>query len=136
MSFKSWYYLRWGFPGSSVVNNLPTNAEDTGDTDLVPGWGRSLEEEMATHSSILAPRTEEPGVLQSTGSQRDTTEHALFEVTAFFFSSSLTPFLFWSINVKKCRVLGLHIHSHSSLLDYDPGHRVKIPVLQFTSQVT
>ena len=32
-----------------------------------------LEEEMATHSSILAwsiPRTEEPGGLQSTGSQR------------------------------------------------------------------
>ena len=33
-----------------------------------------LEEGMATHSSILAwriPRTEEPGGLQSTGSQRD-----------------------------------------------------------------
>ena len=33
----------------------------------------SLEKEMATHSSILAwriPRTEEPGGLQSTGSQR------------------------------------------------------------------
>ena len=32
-----------------------------------------LEKEMATHSSILAwrmPRTEEPGGLQSTGSQR------------------------------------------------------------------
>ena len=32
-----------------------------------------LEEEMATHSSILAwrtPRTEEPGTLQSMGSQR------------------------------------------------------------------
>ena len=33
----------------------------------------SLEEEMATHSSVLAwriPRTEEPGRLQSMGSQR------------------------------------------------------------------
>ena len=33
----------------------------------------SLEEEMATHSSVLAwriPRTEEPGGLQSMGSQR------------------------------------------------------------------
>ena len=32
-----------------------------------------MEEEMATHSSILAwriPQTEEPGGLQSTGSQR------------------------------------------------------------------
>ena len=37
-----------------------------------------LEEEMATHSSILAwkiPWTEEPGGLQSMGSQRDTTDY-------------------------------------------------------------
>ena len=35
-------------------------------------WVQSLEKEMATHSSILAgeiPWTEEPGGLQSTGSQ-------------------------------------------------------------------
>ena len=37
------------------------------------GWEDPLEKEMETHSSILAwriPRTEEPGGLQSTGSQR------------------------------------------------------------------
>ena len=37
------------------------------------GWEDPLEEEMATHSSSLAwriPWTEEPGVLQSMGSQR------------------------------------------------------------------
>ena len=37
------------------------------------GWDDPLEEGMATHSSILAwriPRTEEPGGLQSMGSQR------------------------------------------------------------------
>ena len=37
------------------------------------GWEDLLEKEMATHSSILArrmPRTEEPGRLQSVGSQR------------------------------------------------------------------
>ena len=37
------------------------------------GWEDALEEEMATHSSILAwkiPQTEEPGRLQSTRSQR------------------------------------------------------------------
>ena len=37
------------------------------------GWEDPLEEEMATHSSILAweiPWTEEPGGLQSMGSQR------------------------------------------------------------------
>ena len=37
------------------------------------GWGDSLEEEMATHSRILVRKilwTEEPGGLQSVGSQR------------------------------------------------------------------
>ena len=37
------------------------------------GWEAPLEEEMVTHSSILAweiPWTEEPGGLQSMGSQR------------------------------------------------------------------
>ena len=37
------------------------------------GWDHPLEEEMATHSSILAweiPWTEEPGGLQFMGSQR------------------------------------------------------------------
>ena len=37
------------------------------------GWEDLLEEEMATHASILAweiPWTEEPGGLQSMGSQR------------------------------------------------------------------
>ena len=42
------------------------------------GWEDPLEEEMATHSSILVwiiPWTEEPGGLQSMGSQEsDTTE--------------------------------------------------------------
>ena len=43
------------------------------DLGLIPGLGRSLEEGMATHSSILAweiPRTEEPGGLQSVQLQR------------------------------------------------------------------
>ena len=51
-----------------MVKNLPANAEDTGDLSLIPGSGRPLEEEMATHSSILAwkiPWTEEPGGLYS-----------------------------------------------------------------------
>ena len=37
------------------------------------GWEDPLEEGMATHSSVLAQKiswTEEPGGLQSTGSQR------------------------------------------------------------------
>ena len=54
-----------------VVKNLPVNAGDTGDAGLNSGLGRSLGEEMATHSSILAweiPWTEEPGGVQSMGS--------------------------------------------------------------------
>ena len=45
---------------------------------MILGWEESLEKEMATHSSILAcemPWTEEPGELQSTGSQ--TVKHDL-----------------------------------------------------------
>ena len=46
---------------------------DTGDAGLILGLGRPLEKEMETHSSVLAwkiPCTEEPGGLQSIGSQR------------------------------------------------------------------
>ena len=50
--------------------------QETGVQSL--GWEDPLQEGMATHSSILAwriPGTEEPGGLQSTGSQEsDTTE--------------------------------------------------------------
>ena len=47
------------------------------------GWEDPLEKEMATHSSILArrsPWTEEPGGLQSTGSQRVRHNWASFTV--------------------------------------------------------
>ena len=53
--------------------HLPANARDTRDTGSIPGLGRSLEKEMATHSSISCwkiPLTEEPGRLQSMESQR------------------------------------------------------------------
>ena len=59
-----------GFPGGSngkkSVCNLETWVQSL-------GWEDPLEEEMAIHSSILAwriPWTEEPGRLQTTGSQR------------------------------------------------------------------
>ena len=56
-----------------MVKKLSANAGDARDLGSIPGLKRSLEEEMATHSSILAweiPWTEEPGGLQSVGSQR------------------------------------------------------------------
>ena len=39
--FRGSYYVIWGFPGGSVVKNLPANAEDVRDTGLIPGSGRS-----------------------------------------------------------------------------------------------
>ena len=57
----------WGFPGGSAVENVPASAGDA------EGRRDPLEEEMATHSSILAweiPWMEEPGRQQSIGSQR------------------------------------------------------------------
>ena len=50
-----------------MVKNPPANAGDPGS---IPGSGRSLEKEIAAHSSILAweiPWIEEPGGLQSIG---------------------------------------------------------------------
>ena len=49
------------FPGGSVVKNPPS---DAGDTVRSLGWEDPLEEEMGTHSSILAwKRAEEPSHL-------------------------------------------------------------------------
>ena len=59
-----------GFPGGSDGKESACNVGDKGS---VLGSGRSLEEGMATHSSILAwrlPWTEEPGGLQSIQWQR------------------------------------------------------------------
>ena len=58
------------FPGDSDGKESTCNAGDLG---LIPRLGKFLGEGKATHSIILAwriPQTEEPGVLQSMGSQR------------------------------------------------------------------
>ena len=59
-----------GFPGGSMVKSPPA-VQETGVRSL--GQEGPLGEGMATRSSILAwriPWTEEPGGLQSVGSQR------------------------------------------------------------------
>ena len=75
-----------------TVKRLPTMQETQ-----VQSLGREdlLEKEMATHSSILAwkiPWTEEPGRLQSMGSQRVKTRLSDFTSLSFtfFFSISIT----------------------------------------------
>ena len=59
----------WASLAAQLVKNLPTMQE----TEVQSlGWEDPLEKGMATHSSILAwriPWTEEPGELQSMGSQ-------------------------------------------------------------------
>ena len=60
-----------------MVKNLPTNAGEVRDTVWSLGQEYSLEQGMATHSSILAwriPWTAEPDRHQSVGLQKDTTE--------------------------------------------------------------
>ena len=67
--FKLESYFTVGFPGGSVLKDPPANAEMQ---VASLGWEDSLEEGMATHSSILAwevPWIGEPGELQSMGSQ-------------------------------------------------------------------
>ena len=56
-----------------MVQNLLANAGDIRDQGSIAVVGRSLEESMITHSSILAwriPWTEEAGRLQSIASHR------------------------------------------------------------------
>ena len=63
----------WGFPHSSVSKESACNA---GDQVQFLGQEDPLGKEMAIHSNILAwriPWTEEPGRLQSMGSQESDT---------------------------------------------------------------
>ena len=62
-----------GFPGGSVVKNLPTNA---GDVSLIPELGRTPGEgndNPLQYSCLEVPWTEEPGRLQSKGMQKSWT---------------------------------------------------------------
>ena len=73
MSLSSSFSVHYSLV-SQTVKNLPAMREAWVRS---LGWEDPLEEEMATHSSILAwriPWTEEPGGLQSMGSQSDTTQ--------------------------------------------------------------
>ena len=77
----------WGFPGGSAGKESACNEGELG---LIPGLGRSLEKEKAIHSSILAwriPWTEEPGGLQSMGSQNQTQLSSLFCLWNVYLSS-------------------------------------------------
>ena len=56
-----------------IVKNLPAKARYVRGVGVIPGWEDPLEKGMAIPSSILTWRilwTQEPGGLQSMGSQR------------------------------------------------------------------
>ena len=68
-----------GFPGSSVVKNLPANAGSSGTQVWSLGQEDPLEMEMATHSSILAGKSHGQRSLVGYSpwghKESDTTEH-------------------------------------------------------------
>ena len=64
------------------------------------GWEDTLEEEMATHSSILAwriPWTEEPGGLQSMGSQKSQIQLSMQACTFYVYNGYHTKYI---LNIK------------------------------------
>ena len=71
-----------GFPGWLRHTAGKEFTCSAGNPGLIPGWERSPGEGMTAHSSILAwriPWTEEPGGLQSMGSQQRVEHDWVFE---------------------------------------------------------
>ena len=93
--------LQLEFLTGSAVKNLPAMQEAQEMQVQSLGQEDHLEEGMATHSSILAwkiPWTEEPGGLQSMGSQEsDATEHTyrLFMYSKIHMSKSHPQCAMW-----------------------------------------
>ena len=71
--FTGCYHRLWASQVALVVKNLPANAGDIGDTDLTPvgkiPWRRAWQP-TPVFLPGESPLTEEPGGLQSLGSQR------------------------------------------------------------------
>ena len=115
LEFTMEYKDSLGFTGASVVKKTQV---------LSLGQEDSLEQEMATHSSILAWEiswTEEPGGLQSMGSQKSQTQlsnstaittnkEALFFkslILKVFFNTRLWHykiFVFWALTISKYKL--------------------------------
>ena len=65
--FQFWGKIRESFPGGSAVKNPPANIGDPGSIPGSPGEGNG-------NPPWKIPQTEEPGGLQSMGSQRSWTQ--------------------------------------------------------------
>ena len=85
--------------GSQVtlaIKDLPASVADVRDAGWIPGSGRSPEEEMTTHSSILAwrmPWTAEPGGLQSIAFQSWTQLNSLAHTPVGYLTKHICHFL-------------------------------------------
>ena len=82
----AWSTMHLSFPGSS---DSKASACSAGDLGAIPGLGRSLEKEMATHSSTLAwkiPWAEEPG-----SKNTEVVCHSLLQWTTFCQNSPPGP---------------------------------------------
>ena len=105
-----------------MIKNLPANAGNIRDKDMQIGslgWEDPLEESMATHISILAwriPWTEEPGGLQSMGSQRWTWVKQLSMHTHTFKEIETIPTLIWKSEQSCIRPRIFHEFSPFSVL--------------------
>ena len=98
-------------PMAQWVKNLPANARDTGDVVWFLGLEDPLEEDKATHSSILAwgsPRTEKPGGLQSKGSQRVRSDWHTHACLYQFSSVAQSCPTLWDL--MNCSMPGLPVH--------------------------
>ena len=98
-----------GFPGGSVVKKKKKNPPaSAGDLGLVPESRNSPGEGNATHSSILAWEiqwTEEPGELQSMGSQSIVHEELSTHTAYSFYWPHLCKFFLHDVNLCKFRNL-------------------------------
>ena len=83
--------ISWGFPGGSVVMNLPANAGDLGS---IPGWGRSLGEgngNLLQYSCLGNPIDRSLAGYSPWGrKESDTTEHTHTD-THVSFNPHITP---------------------------------------------
>ena len=96
--FRSFSHSLMGFPGGSMVKNLPVMQETQ-----VRSLGQAVppEKEMATHFNILAWKmlwTQEPGGLQSTGLQKSQRLLGDLITTTYSLTGSIV-FLLLSYNV-------------------------------------
>ena len=121
ITFWIWFWGHHLFLFQSVVTQMVKNRPAMRETRVRSlHWEDPLEESMATHFSILAwriPWTEEPGGLQSMGSQRagqgwatkHILKHPILQVTIFQFPLLVSPHP-QSLKYSALRLL-LHLYS-------------------------